>query len=234
MKIAIMQPYFLPYVGYFQLMNAVDEFVVYDDVQFSKRGWIQRNRILLNGADHMISLPLRKDSDYLNICDRKLALSFGEERRRLLRRVEAAYSKAPYFSLSMPIVVSCLECDESNLFWFIWHSLQNIRDHLGITTKLVISSSIEVDKDPRGADRVVAICKSRSANHYINPIGGKALYGREEFDAHGLRLSFLQTNRISYPQFGNEFVPNLSIIDVMMFNSVEQIRMMLNDYSLLG
>ncbi len=233
MKIAIMQPYFLPYLGYFQLINVVDEFVIYDNVQFSKGGWIQRNRILVNGRDRMISLPIQNDSDYKNICERKLAPLFVKERQKLLRRIEAAYFKSPYYLLSMPILEQCFHNNESNLFLFILHSLQIICNYLGIKTRLTFSSTINVDHSLKGKERVIAICQSLLANHYINPIGGKELYTREEFMAHGLRLSFLQTNQILYPQFDNEYVPNLSIIDVMMFNSVERIKKMLDNFELV-
>ena len=84
MKLAIMQPYFFPYIGYFQLIKSVDEFVIYDNIQYTKKGWINRNRILVNGTDYLISLPLKKDSDYLNVVDRQLAESWEKDRTKLL------------------------------------------------------------------------------------------------------------------------------------------------------
>ena len=144
-KLAIMQPYFLPYIGYFQLMNAVDEFVVYDNIEFAKKGWINRNRILVNGADAYFTLPLKKDSDYLHVCKRELADTWPADRNKMLNRIKESYRKAPCFSTVYPLVESCLTVPDTNLFGFIHQSLLTIKDYLGIDTPLVVSSSIPID-----------------------------------------------------------------------------------------
>lgn len=224
MKIAIMQPYFFPYIGYFQLIAAVDLFVVYDNVQFSKKGWINRNRILVNGADSFVSLPLKKDSDFLNVVDRSLSDNWINERKKIVNRIVESYRKAPYFYDAFPLIEKAIMYEDVNLFRFILNSLELVNGYLEITTPIVISSTMSIDHSLKAKEKVVALCKEREAVTYINPIGGLELYNKEEFKREGIKLEFLMSNNILYQQFNNEFVPFLSIIDVLMFNSKEQIR----------
>lgn len=233
MKLAIMQPYFLPYIGYFQLLNAVDEFVVYDNIEFTKRGWIQRNRILVNGSASMFSLPLKKASDYLDIRERQLSNSFSRERVSILRRIESAYSKSPYFVSVIPVIEQCFNYENLNLFEFIYNSLLVVCKYLSITTEIRISSELASDHDLKGQDRVISICQGLLADHYINAINGRVLYRKEAFAEKGIQLSFIKSEPIVYPQFDNEFVPSLSIIDVMMFNRVGKIQEYLKLYELI-
>jgi WbqC-like protein family len=224
MTLAIMQPYFLPYLGYFQLMSAVDEFVVYDNIEFTKKGWINRNRILSQGKDEYITLPLKKDSDYLNIDRRCLAEIWPGERRKLINKMKESYRKAPYFSSIMPFVEDVLNFDDENLFEFLYNSIDKIRVFLQIETRLVVSSTIEIDHSLKGEDKVLAICQARGAKAYINPPGGVDLYNRDHFSKRGLSLSFIKMNDLVYKQFDEAFVPALSIIDVLMFNSADQVQ----------
>ena len=233
MKLAIMQPYFLPYIGYFQLLNAVDEFVVYDNIEFTKRGWIQRNRILVNGSASMFSLPLKKASDYLDIRERQLSNSFSRERVSILRRIESAYSKSPYFVSVIPVIEQCFNYENLNLFKFIYNSLLVVCKYLSIATEIRISSELASDHDLKGQDRVISICQGLLADHYINAINGRVLYRKEAFAEKGIQLSFIKSEPIVYPQFDNEFVPSLSIIDVMMFNRVGKIQEYLKLYELI-
>jgi len=228
--IAIMQPYFLPYIGYFQLINAVDQFVVYDNIQFTKKGWFHRNRILVNGRDKMFTVPLNKGSDYLNVVQRELADSFDKESQKILRTIEASYRKAPYYKEIMSLVEQCFQCRSGNLFDFIHASLTLVIQFLEIDTDIIISSSIDIDHTLKSQDKVLAICKSLNADIYINAIGGRDLYTAEAFRNEGIELHFLKTNPIEYRQFDNKFVPWLSIIDVMMFNSKEKIDDYLHNY----
>lgn len=224
MKLAIMQPYIFPYIGYFQLINAVDKFVVYDNIQFSKKGWINRNRILVNGKDEYFTLPLKKDSDYLNVDQRKLADAFPAEKIKILRKIRESYKKAPQFEPVFPLVESVINREEENLFEFIYQSLQAVCTYLDIKTEFIISSSIAIDHQLKAQDKVIAICKALQASGYINPVGGMELYSKETFSKHGIELNFIKSNAIVYEQFNNEFIPWLSIIDVMMFNSKEKIQ----------
>ena len=219
-----MQPYVFPYIGYFQLINAVDKFVVYDNIEFTKKGWINRNRILINGKDDYFTLPLKKDSDYLNVDQRKLSDTFATESVKLLRRIAESYKKAPHFSTVYPLVESVILSGEENLFEFIFKSLQNTCAFLGIETALLKSSVIPIDHQLKGQDKVIAICKALNAKRYINPIGGVALYSKDVFKQNEIELNFIRSGNIEYKQFGNIFVPWLSIIDVMMFNSLDEIK----------
>lgn len=234
MKIAIMQPYFLPYIGYFQLMNAVDEFVVYDNIEFSKKGWINRNRILVNGKDSYITIPLKKDSDYLDVRDRYLSETWASEKTKMLSRIIDSYRKAPRFDFVYPVIEKIILFEESNLFKFVLNSLKTVKEYLDIRTPLVISSTIPIDHSLKAENKVIALCKARKANEYLNPIGGIKLYEKDRFKCEGIDLHFLKTNDVVYNQFNNNFVPSLSIIDVMMFNSKEEIKeYLVSSYTLL-
>lgn len=233
MKVGIMQPYFLPYIGYWQLINAVDLFVVCDNIQYIRDSWIRRNRILLDDTDRLFSLPLKKGSNYAEIIDRYLHDSFSEDRDKILNQIKQAYFKAPQYPAVFPLIKECFFYNEKNLFWFVYHSLNEVAHHLGINTKVIISSGIPMDHSLKGKDRVIEMCKVLGASTYINPIGGVGLYDKQEFLENGIELQFLERNPIEYRQYKDFFIPDLSIIDVMMFNSKQEIGDMLLNYSLL-
>lgn len=231
MKSAIMQPYFLPYIGYFQLINAVDIFVIYDNIQYTKKGWINRNRFLQNGMAAGFTVPLKKDSDFLDVQDR--TISSGFDKGKILNQFREVYRKAPNFDQIFPLFRNIIMYDENNLFHYIYFSIIEICNALKIKTKLVRSSNIMIDHTLKAEEKVMAICKNLNSNIYINAIGGQELYSKKEFESQGIQLEFIQTNPIIYKQFDNEFVPWLSIIDVMMFNKLEEIDKMINDYKLV-
>ena len=234
MTIAIMQPYFLPYIGYFQLMNAAEEFIVYDNIEFSKKGWINRNRILVNGKDSFITLPLKKDSDYLHIKDRYLADTWKDDRIKMKNRIIESYRKAPFFDGAYPVIEKCIFFDDMNLFNFIFHSVKTIKEHLALPAELHISSSINIDHELKAHKKIIEICKARTAAKYVNPIGGVNLYNKDEFKAEGIDLGFLKSNDIIYKQFNNEFIPWLSVIDLMMFNSKDKIKdYLISNYTII-
>jgi hypothetical protein len=230
MKLAIMQPYLFPYIGYFQLINAADKFVVYDNIQFTKKGWINRNRILVNGKDEYITLPLKKDSDFLNIDKRVIADSFNEERIKILRKISESYKKAPEFKSVYALAESILNNREQNLFRFLYQSLQAVCNYLDIKTEFIISSTLAINHELKSQDKVIAICKVLQPTTYINPIGGVNLYSKEIFQQHDIALNFIQATPVEYQQFSNEFIPWLSIIDVLMFNSKEKVQQYLHSY----
>ena len=221
MKLGIMQPYFFPYIGYFQLIAAVDVFIVYDNIKFTKKGWINRNRMLRNGHDVMFSLPLKSDSDYLDVCQRELASDFSRD--KFLQKMKGAYQRAPYFEQTFFLIEQILRCDEINLFGFLHQSIVKTCAHLGITTEIRMSSSIMMDHSLKNQDKVLALCSALGANTYINAIGGREIYSKDAFSERGIDLQFIQSKPFEYPQFGSIFVPWLSIIDVMMFNSLENV-----------
>jgi len=206
MKIAIMQPYFFPYIGYFQLINAVEKFVVYDNLKFTKKGWIHRNRILVNGKDEYISLQLKNDSDYLDIKDRYLADSYEEEKSKFLRRIEGSYNKAPFYKEVFPVIKSCILFKDTNLFNYLANSITELCLFLNIKTEIVASSKVNINHQLKSQEKVIAICNELQATEYINAIGGMELYSKEEFNKHSVILSFIKTKPIEYKQFQNQFV----------------------------
>lgn len=222
MRVAINQPYFLPYIGYFQLIAATDLFVVYDRIKYTKKGWINRNRFLLNGADAMFSLPLRKGPDSLDIVERSLAPEF--DRGRLLLQLAGAYRKAPQFAPTFELLERVVRHPDDNLFGYLHHALLETCRHLGIGTGIRVSSTIAYDNALKGQDKVLAICAALGARDYVNAIGGTGLYASEDFAARGVTLHFLRARPFEYPQFGAPFVPWLSIIDVLMFNPLDEVR----------
>ncbi|MBV8666550.1 MAG: WbqC family protein [Burkholderiaceae bacterium] len=232
MKAAIMQPYFFPYIGYFQLIAAADLFIVYDNIKYTKKGWINRNRMLQDGKDKLFSLPLRKGSDFLDVRDRFLAADF--DRGKLLATLRAAYARAPYFSQAFPLIERCIGFEGSNLFDYLCHALTNTCAFLGIETEIRISSQIDIDHTLTSQNKVLALCEAVGADSYVNAIGGVELYSKQDFSNKGIALQFIRTRPFEYAQFGGEFIPMLSIIDVLMFNSRETIRQnLLNNYDLI-
>jgi hypothetical protein len=232
MKLAIMQPYFLPYIGYWQLLAAVDVFVVYDNIKYTKKGWINRNRFLQNGRDELFSIPLKAGSDSLDICEREIAPDFRRE--KLLNQLINAYRKAPHFAETLPLMEACVHCPDMNLFRYILNSINLVAGHLGITTRIVPSSTLGLDHKPfKAQDKVLAICGHLRATQYLNAVGGTGLYEQEAFRAAGIELHFLKSDDIHYAQFGGEFVPWLSIVDVLMFNEMESVRGMLSRCALI-
>jgi len=232
-KIAIMQPYFFPYVGYFQLINSVDEFVIYDNIQYTKKGFINRNRILSNGKDRIITLPIKKDSDFLDVSERQLSLSWKKDRQKMLNLILSSYRKAKYFESAYSIIENCIMCEDGNLFKFIYNSVSNLCKYLGVDTKITISSTVDMDHSLRSENKVIEICKVQKASTYINAIGGVELYSKEIFNHNNLKLNFIKTGDVRYGQFNSTFIPWLSIIDLMMFNSKEQLTQHLNNYTLV-
>jgi WbqC-like protein family len=229
MKVGIMQPYFLPYIGYFQLIHAVDVFVLYDNIEYTKKGWINRNRILVNGKDEYITLPLKKDSDYLHIDKRSLTDTFVDEKIKTLRKIAACYRKAPFFNEGYALIERIYACSDTNLYSFIENSIRQVCAYLDIKTTLVVASEQNIDHLLRSEEKVLALCKQLGAKTYINPIGGVELYKRKRFMKEQIDLNFLRPNPFVYSQFQHDFVPWLSIMDVIMFNSREAIMKQLND-----
>ena len=234
MKLGIMQPYLFPYIGYFQLIESCDCFVVYDDVQYIKNGWINRNRILLNGKIHYITLPVLKNGSLLSINQRVFPYDFELHKRSLLSKIEQAYRKAPFFKRVYDMVEECFQSTDSNVAVFVTQTLQRCCEVLGIKTPFVMASALDIDSKLRAEDRVISINKILKADAYINPVGGIELYSREKFAANGIDLRFLRSRLPTYSQFEQNFIPALSILDVMMFNTLDEIRSSLVEYDLVA
>jgi hypothetical protein len=232
MKVAIMQPYFFPYVGYFQLIGAVDLFIVYDNIKYTKKGWINRNRFLRDGEPCTFTLPLRQGSDTLDIRDRWLAEGF--ERDKLLRQWAGAYRRAPFVDEAMGVLEPVVRCPAANLFDFLHHSIVAVCAALGITTELLVSSGVSADHALKGEARVLSICRATGADLYLNPIGGVKLYEEAHFAERGVTLRFHALRPIRYTQGGSPWVPHLSIVDVLMYSGLEGTRVLLGAFDELA
>ena len=227
MKVAIMQPYFFPYIGYWQLINAVDIFVMLDDVNFIKRGYINRNSILINGKPYLFSVPIKDVSQNRLIKDTELC--FGEkEKKKFLARVETAYRRAPFFDTVFPLLKTAIEFDTESLTDYVGSSIEAIIRYLKIDVTVAKSSEIEKNNALTGQDRILEICRRIRADIYINPSGGRKLYDAEKFREN------TKFGGVTYRQFTDRFVENLSIIDVLMFNSVERVKELLEEHELNG
>lgn len=231
MVLAIMQPYFLPYIGYFQLLKAVDKFVVYDDVNFITRGYINRNNLLVNGNATLFTIPLKDASQNKLICEVSLSEDLSW-RKKLLKTVEQSYRKAPMFTSVFPLFETIVRHDADTIAALCRYSLSTVCSYLGITTEIVPSSVGYDNAALKRQERILDICRQEAATHYINPQGGAELYDSAVFASHNVRLSFLKAGLTPYTQFREPFVPGLSILDVLMFNDIPEVHLLLNEYEL--
>lgn len=227
-----MQPYFFPYIGYFQLVKKADLFVFYDDVNFINRGWVNRNQILLNNNSHYITVPLKKASQNKLIKEVEVNIE-DKQFKSLLLKIKHSYSKAPFFSQVYPVIEKVLQGNFITVAELASHSVVAISEYLSLRTIFKYSSITY--PETRGldrAERLIAICHLEKARSYINAAGGIELYSKPYFEARGIRLSFIKPEYIQYTQFKTSFVPWLSIIDVLMFNDVLTVNHMLDNYAL--
>lgn len=232
MTVAVMQPYFFPYLGYFQLINAVDYFVFYDDVNFIKGGWINRNRILIAKEPSYFSVPLLGASSFKKI--NEIDIDFNEKMQsRLIKSIRLNYSKAPFFSDVMPIIESVISKSGQNLAQIAANSICSVANYLTLGTTFYFSSELNFGhKSTDRADRLVEIVNGFNGKTYINAQGGKALYSKAFFQSNGIELKFIKSNLVAYRQNSNAFIPGLSIIDVLMHNSKIEVLSMLNQFEL--
>lgn len=227
-----MQPYFFPYIGYWQLINAVDEYVIYDDVNYIKGGWINRNRVLINGEAKYLNLQLKQASPNKKINEIEISTD-NIAHRKMLNTLQMCYSRAPYFNEVFSLIKEISNYDDSNLAKFLENSIREVCNYFNIQTKIFVSSDLHIADNLKGEDRVIEICKKLQANSYCNAVGGQKLYSKKRFKENGIDLCFLETKNICYEQFKGKFIANLSIIDVMMFNSKSTVNQLLREYELL-
>lgn len=232
MRIAIMQPYFFPYLGYFQLIDAVDIFVFFDDVNFIKKGWINRNRILMNKTDGFFSIPLLQASQNKLIHEIKIGMDH-KWKGKFYRTLEQNYGKAPFYSETKQLVTEVLESDHSNIGALAAHSVIATCHFLEMDVNFKVSSNtFSASKGQERTERILSICKELEVDHYVNPAGGTELYSNMDFEAEGIALSFINNALTPYVQFETSFIPGLSIIDVLMFNPKEEVRSLITQYKL--
>lgn len=232
MKLAIMQPYFFPYIGYWQLINTVDQFVIYDDVNYIKGGWINRNRILINGKAVYITVPLHRSSSYKRICD--IALQHPPVwSDKLIKMVEITYRKAGCFDEVFPIIEKLIRHEVNNLSDYLSHQLETLAAFMRIKTEFVVTSRCYRNDQLSGQTRIVDICKREGATTYINPEGGQILYDVETFRNAGIDLRFLVMCPLPYKQRVTGFIPYLSIIDALMEIGPVEIKNYLDEYDMI-
>lgn len=230
-----MQPYIFPYIGYFQLINAVDKFVFYDDVNFIKGGWINRNQVLLNGNKNLFTVTLKNASSFQTISETLIHTElYLNWKKKFLRSLEQSYKKAPSFEDVYILIKQVFETNHITIADLCIDSIKQVVNYLELEVVFERSSETYINtKGMEKAERLIKICRTNQANTYINPIGGKELYQKETFKENGIDLFFIENQLTTYPQFNNDFVSGLSIIDVLMFNNKEDIKKMLNQYQLV-
>ena len=233
MKLAVMQPYLFPYLGYFQLIRAVDLFVFLEEVTFIKQGWIARNRILVNGAPVFFSVPLAKASSFVAINETRIHPDlFPRWKRKFLLTLTHHYGRTPHFSEVFNLVQEILDKEPTDIAALAMRSVECCSRYLGIDTEYKLSSRDFPSPGKHGVERILAICRLARSDCYINASGGEALYDRAEFRRMGIVLSILKPHLGFYAQPGTNFVPGLSILDVLMRCSLDQIRSMLHKYAI--
>ncbi|TVQ13419.1 MAG: hypothetical protein EA364_06655 [Balneolaceae bacterium] len=233
-RLAVMQPYFFPYPGYFQLIRAVDTFVFMDDVHFIKNGWVNRNRILIGGSPAWLTVPCKNVSSNRLIRETRHHLN-PSNKKKLLRKVEQAYCKAPFFDAVFPLFTGVFDEETSLISELAMRSVRLTCGYLGIRTPFSISSTDHAGSIHHGrSGRIISICRQHGIRNYVNAPGGRELYKPEEFRMHHIELRFLQPGPMEYLQFNRPFVPNLSVLDALMFNSKEDMATMMERYTLVA
>ena len=234
MSVAMMQPYLFPYLGYFQLLNAVDVFIFADDVNFIKGGFIHRNKILFQNEEYYITVPCEKKSQNKLINEVCLSKKTKGYPDNILLTIKQAYAKAPFFTDVFPIIESIFNSGIDNISTIAAASVESVSKYLELNVDFKFSSvSFNHTKGQERSIRLINITKELGGTTYINPIGGANIYNKEYFESQGIKLDFLESEAITYPQFNDKFIPRLSIIDVLMFNSREDVNKLLNKYRLI-
>ena len=228
-----MQPYIFPYLGYYQLVNAVDKFLLLDDVTYINKGWINRNSLLINGEAQFFVMPVEGASQN-KIINSLVLLNDKKWRNKLVKTIMMAYKKGVGFNRFFPVLNEILEFESNQLSEFLSNSIQSICNYLDIRTQIVISTSNYNNIQLKGQDRIIDLCLKENAQTYLNPLGGKLLYDTRTFEESGIRLSFLKTELNPYKQIAaSQFVPGLSIIDMLMNCPKEFVQQELNKFRLV-
>lgn len=238
MKLAIMQPYFFPYLGYFQLMNYVDEWIIFDHIKFIDKGWVNRNRILHPNPEKIwqfISVPLAKRRQFDNI--NELSIAQNHHWVDSIMGKLTTYKKAPHYNETIELIHECLSGSPINLSMMLKKTLQQTAQYLGIQTTITTQShqNWELPEITHPGQWALEISKLKGAKTYINPHGGSEIFQQDEFDNAKIELQFLKPILQPYPQYRGNFTKGLSIIDVMMWNDKHSIqRMLKQDFLLLS
>ncbi|MDN7124506.1 WbqC family protein [Pseudidiomarina sp. 1APP75-32.1] len=232
MKLAVMQPYLFPYIGYFQLMYAADLFLIYDDVNYIKRGFVNRNNVLSANGVTRFTVPVPGASQNKLFCE----LEFSDDVDKALKTISHCYAKAPYFDDVFPLVQETLEfgidSGDRSIAAVCQKGFESIFAYLGIEKEFKKTSELDYDREAGPRDRLIALSHKFDADCYINAPGGRKLYDARDFAEQGLELKFIESLPVEYPQSEAEFTPNLSIIDVLMNCSADEVKRLLQRYQL--
>lgn len=227
-----MQPYFMPYIGYWQLIDAADIFVVFDDVNYIKKGWINRNRILMNGTELLFTLPVTGVSQNKKIKEHYF-YDGRAAKNKLWTTIHMAYGKSSQFADISRLIQNIITDEEDNISLYIRKSIEQICRYLNISTQIINSS--EIDKDPlkKGEDKIIEICMKLEADTYVNPIGGMELYHKQRFSEQNMDLRFIKSEKFQYQQMSEDFIPGLSILDMLFNVCKSDLAVYLKKYSLI-
>lgn len=228
MKIAVMQPYFLPYVGYFQLISKVDGFVFLDDADYVRRGWIQRNYIVANGQRTRIRVPVAKRPIGTPIHEILLAENYPKWRTKFIDTLRHAYGKAPYFDVVSNLLKQVLLNPGAGLSELNIRLIISVCDYVGLDQNFEQSLDYCNDSALAGEARLIDICLRKGATEYVNAPGGRALYAPENFEKSGVRLRFLEPEINPYSRQNTDFIPCLSVLDMLMFLDPEEVLRQFN------
>lgn len=248
MKLAIMQPYYFPYLGYFQLIKAVDKFILYDNINYIKNGWVNRNRLLeVNRKPVYVTVPLNEKSSFSKI--REIEIDNGQPwKKKLLKMLNYNYRRSAYYAEIYSLIEKSINYNEISLSKFNCYLIKSICTYLDIATKFdydvrhyegIEKAMSNLEKanvicgSNRMTTRVIEICRHENARTYVNAIGGMELYSKEVFVRAGIDLYFLKTLPYSYKQNTNEYFQHLSIIDVLMNCGREETKRMLEEFELV-
>jgi len=232
-RMAGMQPYFFPYLGYWQLIDAVDCFVLFDEAQYIKQGWVNRNRVLKQGGGwQYIQVPVARHPMEATIHEVRIAPE-ADWKTALLNKLahyKTYKAAAPYFDEIFALVEACLQGDrEQSIGALNCRIVRRICEALSIHTEIIVSSERAFDYTgvSEAGDWALAHALQLGASEIVNPVNGISLLNAGKLAANGVRLSALDPPTEVYAQGNAPFEPALSIIDVLMFNGTEGTRHLL-------
>lgn len=222
-----MQPYFFPYPGYFQLIHSVDKFVLYDDVNYIKGGWINRNRLSTGKESFYFTLPLKSKSSFIKISDIYIdAKAYEVWKAKFVKSIQLNYGKYPSFEFVMQWLETALVLNSENLSNFLYQTISETCFILKIKTKIVETSRVYDNEPLKGTNRILDICKKEKTNKYINASGGHDLYFKSDFEKENIQLLFIK-NKVADEDF------TLSIIHNLFVRSESELEKMINSYELI-
>lgn len=229
-KIAIYQPYFFPYLGYWQLLDAADVFIVGDSFQYIMRGFINRNTILLNHAPHRFTMSVRGGSPQKRISEVEVIDDF----RKLRKTLRHAYGNAKHYSEAMDLIEHILCFPDRRLARFLGHQIATVAEYMGLGTEIVYMSELsDLGETSSREQRLCGWVKQVRGNCIVNPTGSKSLYSPSDFTRRGVTLAVLEPHQVSYPQNTRNFIPNLSLIDALMHCSKAQLASLVRSYDII-